>query len=88
MTLTELKVATVRSQTALYIFEDFQIPDPVTTGRFTPRQHQGDAHGRTLSEVIEWSTALQWLRNPKSSGVDTELGLTAVAELAGLHSGR
>lgn len=62
LTLAELKVATVRAQTALQIREDFDIPDPVTTGRFAPRAHQDEALRRTLTEVVQWSGALQPLR--------------------------
>lgn len=67
LVLSELKVATVRAQTTLYMFHDFEVTDPVQTGRFTPRAHQDDALEQTLTEVVEWSSALRQLREPTSA---------------------
>ena len=57
--LAELKVATVRSQVALTLGDDFR---DYTT--FTPRSHQAGALGDMLDELVAWGGALRQLRAP------------------------
>lgn len=63
--LGELKVAVVRSQVELGSFTDFTVDDPGNpedNGRLTPRDHQPEALGRMLDEVVAWADALSPLR--------------------------
>jgi NAD(P)H-dependent FMN reductase len=57
--LAELKVATVRSQVALPLSEDFR---DYTT--FTPRPDQEQALNTLLDELVAWGGALRRLRAP------------------------
>lgn len=52
----ELRLADVRSQVALSLFDDF------IDGRFSPRPHQADAVRALLDDVVAWSGALRPLR--------------------------
>jgi len=60
--LSELKVATVRSQVGLSLFGDFTITNPVETGEFTPGAHQVQSLTTMLGEVVDWAQALKPLR--------------------------
>lgn len=62
LTLSELKVAHVRSQVALSLFSDFEIEDPMLTGRFVPAKRHEATLAEMLSEIIAWSVALAPLR--------------------------
>ncbi|PWR11372.1 NADPH-dependent FMN reductase [Micromonospora acroterricola] len=53
----ELQMADVRSQVALSLFTDFE-----NFSVFKPNDHQRDALGVTLDQVVAWSTALAPLR--------------------------
>ncbi|MFJ3214751.1 NADPH-dependent FMN reductase [Kitasatospora sp. NPDC086801] len=60
--LAELRVATVRSQVALSLWQDFTIPDVTQPGEFTPAAHQEQSVTALLNEVVAWSQALAPLR--------------------------
>ncbi|MEU8953438.1 NAD(P)H-dependent oxidoreductase [Streptomyces sp. NPDC048518] len=60
--LSELKVATVRSQVSLSLFGDFTIEDPTRPGAFTPQPHHTRTLVTVLRETVEWAEALQELR--------------------------
>ncbi|MEU1329420.1 NAD(P)H-dependent oxidoreductase [Streptomyces sp. NPDC005865] len=60
--LSELKVATVRSQVSLSLFGDFTIEDPTLPGAFTPQAHHERTLVTVLRETVEWAEALQELR--------------------------
>ncbi len=62
LTLAEVKVACVRSQVALGLFTDFDIPDIQQPGRLTPAPHHDEILERMLDEVLDWSEALGPLR--------------------------
>ncbi|MEV2268889.1 NADPH-dependent FMN reductase [Nonomuraea africana] len=62
LSLTELKVASVRSQVALSVFTDFEITDPTQPGVFAPGPHQEPTLIELLDEVVAWSRALAPLR--------------------------
>lgn len=62
LVLAELKVACVRSQVALSIFDDFDIPDMAEPGTFTPADRHRPALDRMLDELTDWSQALVPLR--------------------------
>jgi len=62
--LAEMKVATVRSQVVLSLFNDFKFSDPTETGTFVPGPHQEPTLVTMLSEVVSWSQALKPLRDP------------------------
>lgn len=62
--LAELKTATVRSQVALSVFEDFALTGPLDTGTFTPRPAQEQALNQLLEELLAWASALRTLRVP------------------------
>ncbi|QKW49050.1 NADPH-dependent FMN reductase [Streptomyces buecherae] len=64
LTMTELQVATVRTQVALSAFTDFEITDPSEPGVITPGPHQETTLNELLDEVIAWSGALKPLRTP------------------------
>jgi NAD(P)H-dependent FMN reductase len=53
----ELRIAGVRTQVALSLFDDFE-----DMCRFTPQPHQNAMVVRMLDEVIQWGTAMQHLR--------------------------
>lgn len=61
-TLAEVKVACVRSQVALGLFTDFEIPDMAQPGTLSPARHHEQIVLRMLDEVIDWSRALRPLR--------------------------
>ena len=60
--LAEVKVATVRSQVALSLFDDFVIDDPLETGEIAIRPRHTHALETMLSELYQWGGALQKLR--------------------------
>lgn len=60
--LAEVKVATVRAQPALSLFEDFVIEDPLATGGFAPRDRQRAAVEQMLDELVAWAAALRTVR--------------------------
>ncbi|TDW24237.1 NADPH-dependent FMN reductase [Kribbella kalugense] len=66
LTLSEVKVASVRSQVALNLHNDFAIIDWVEPGAFTPADHHLSVLDRMLGELVEWSEALARLRHPES----------------------
>lgn len=57
--MSELQVATVRSQVALSLFTDFE-----NLSTFRPGGHQLPALQATLDQVISWSRALRSVREP------------------------
>lgn len=65
LVLAELKVAGVRSQVALNLFNDFEITDPTRPGTFTPADRHLAVLDRMLEELVDWSTALAGLRRPE-----------------------
>jgi NAD(P)H-dependent FMN reductase len=73
--LAELKVADVRTNVALSVRDDLQFGAPDQPNLLTPPQHQEQALGRLLEEVIEWSTALEHLRRtPETAAIGWSLG--------------
>jgi NAD(P)H-dependent FMN reductase len=58
LVMGELQVADVRAQVALSLHTDF-----TNFSQFTPGQHQTDAVGVMLDQVVSWSTALATVRN-------------------------
>lgn len=62
LTLAEVKVACVRSQVALGLFTDFDIPDMSEPGTLTPAPHHDSVLARMLDELADWATALRPLR--------------------------
>lgn len=67
LTLSEVKVACVRSQVALGLFTDFDIPDMTEPGTVTPADHHTDVMNRMFDEVVDWSAALRDLRERAGS---------------------
>ena len=65
--LAEVKVATVRTQPSLSVFEDFLIEDPTAPGEFTPRALQQAVVEEMLEELIAWARALRSLRMSAST---------------------
>ncbi|RVW10523.1 NADPH-dependent oxidoreductase [Prescottella agglutinans] len=63
LTLAEVKIACVRSQVALSLFTDFDLPDIQQPGRLTPAPHHDEILARMLDEVADWSEALGALRS-------------------------
>ncbi|KAA0023462.1 NADPH-dependent FMN reductase [Antrihabitans cavernicola] len=61
--LSEVEVATVRTQVALTMSTDFQLADPLESGTLTPGSHQVPTLHAMLDELIAWSTALAALRS-------------------------
>jgi NAD(P)H-dependent FMN reductase len=53
LVMGELQVADVRNQVALSLFTDFE-----NFSEFRPAQHQAEAVGPMLDQVVSWSTAL------------------------------
>ncbi|SDI72271.1 NAD(P)H-dependent FMN reductase [Actinokineospora alba] len=62
LTLAEVRVAGVRSQVSLSLFNDFVITDPTQPGIFSPAEHQEASLATMLDEVITWAGALKPLR--------------------------
>ncbi|MFF7945051.1 NADPH-dependent FMN reductase [Nocardia gamkensis] len=62
LTLAEVKVACVRSQVALSLFTDFDLPDIQQPGQLTPGSHHDAVLHRMLDEVVDWAGALRPLR--------------------------
>jgi len=62
--LAELKVATVRTQVVVSIFNDFTMTAPTETGTFTPGPHHEPTLITMLDEIVAWSEALKPLRDP------------------------
>lgn len=60
--LAELKVATVRTQVALSLHDDFTFSAPTEPGEFTPGPHQRTTLTTLLDDVLTWSRALQPVR--------------------------
>ena len=67
MALAEVKVACVRSQVALSLFADFDLPNMVQPGELTPGEHHDAVLARMLDEVLDWSVALHRLRASRVS---------------------
>ncbi len=65
--LAELKVATVRSQVALSLHHDFTFSAPAEPGRLTPGPHQQQGLSTLLGDVINWSRALEPVREGASA---------------------
>jgi NAD(P)H-dependent FMN reductase len=61
--LAEVKVAGVRSQVVLSMYEDFAITDPTEPGEFTPRAHQAAILAEMFDELVAWAVALKTLRH-------------------------
>lgn len=68
--LAEVKVAGVRSQVTLGLFEDFTISDMSEPGIFTPADRHLGTFERMLGELVEWSRALSTLRSTRGSFED------------------
>lgn len=66
LVFAEVKAACVRSQVALGLFTDFDLPDISEPGELTPADHHGPTLYRLLDEVVEWSGALRRLRDERS----------------------
>ena len=65
----EFKLADVRDQVTLSIYEDFDfegvdMADPTTTGRLAPRDFHRDDLSATLHGVVAWAEAMSPLRVP------------------------
>lgn len=60
--LAGVKVATVHTQPALSVFDDFVIEDPLATGEFAPRDMQRQVVEEMIEELISWSAALRSVR--------------------------
>lgn len=67
LTLAEVKVACVRSQVALGLFTDFDIPDMSEPGELKPAEHHERILARMLDELVDWSSALRPLRERTAS---------------------
>nr|AAP69587.1 putative reductase [Streptomyces griseoflavus] len=75
LALAEVKVAGVRSQVVLSVFNDFDytgcdMTDPTAMGRFTPGPQQEQTVNTMLDEVVAWSTALKPLRTAATAEAD------------------
>ena len=70
--VAEVKVAGVRSQVALGLFDDFTIDDIAEPGTFTPAEHHVDIATRMVDELLDWATALRGVRERSAS--EPELG--------------
>ncbi|MFT4128045.1 MAG: NAD(P)H-dependent oxidoreductase [Gordonia sp. (in: high G+C Gram-positive bacteria)] len=57
--LAEVNVATVRSQVALNLVDDFALPDMTAPGTLTPSEQQHRLLNRMLDELVDWSAALR-----------------------------
>lgn len=68
--LAEVKVATVRNQPGLSLFEDFVIEDPLTRGEFSPRDLHRAAVDQMFDELVAWATALRTLRDAAANAAD------------------
>ncbi len=66
LSLAEVKVATVRSQVALSLFSDFELPDMLEVGELAPGGHHGAVLERMLDEIVDWANALRGLRSRAS----------------------
>jgi len=62
LTLAEVKVACVRSQVALSLFDDFAIEDMAEPGTFAPARGHRPSLERLLGELTAWAGALRSLR--------------------------
>lgn len=62
LSLAEVKVACVRSQVALNLFSDFDLPDMLEVGALAPGAHHDAVMVRMLDEVVDWANALRPLR--------------------------
>ncbi|MFJ9846933.1 NADPH-dependent FMN reductase [Kitasatospora sp. NPDC101155] len=75
LTLAEVKVAGVRSQVVLSVFDDFDytgcdMTDPTSAGVFRPGERQEAAMNTMLDEVVAWSVALEPLRAKAAANSD------------------
>ncbi|MBC7762804.1 MAG: NAD(P)H-dependent oxidoreductase [Candidatus Saccharibacteria bacterium] len=84
-TLAEVKVAGVRSQVALGLFNDFKINDIAEPGTFTPGEHHVDVATRMMDELLDWATALRGLR--ERAGAEPGQGQTESEEVKNRHGG-
>ena len=62
LVMAELKIADVRSQVALSLFNDFAITDLTQPGELAPGPHQKETLNKLVDEVITWAGALKPLR--------------------------
>lgn len=67
--LAEVKVAGVRSQVALSVFDDFAITDPADPGQLTPRAHHAKILAEMVDELVVWAEALQTVRHRAAAPV-------------------
>ncbi|HEY1179692.1 MAG TPA: NAD(P)H-dependent oxidoreductase [Phytomonospora sp.] len=70
LTLAELKVATVRTQVALSVYQDFEFTDPTDPadpGVVAPGPHHTETLHEMLGELVSWSGALKSLRTPAAA---------------------
>ena len=67
--LAEVKVATVRAQPSLSIFDDFVIEDPLAVGEFAPGERRRAEIVEMLDEVIDWGAALRSMRQSATEPV-------------------
>lgn len=67
LTLAEVKVACVRSQVALSLFSDFDLPEMTEPGELRPGAHHDAVLRRMLDEVVDWAGALRVLRSRRES---------------------
>ncbi|GIG71232.1 NADPH-dependent FMN reductase [Phytomonospora endophytica] len=66
LTLAELKVATVRTQVALSVYQDFEFTDPANPtdpGVVTPGEHHTETLHEMLGELAAWAGVLKGLRD-------------------------
>jgi NAD(P)H-dependent FMN reductase len=62
LVLAELRVATVRTQVVLSLFDDFTLPSPTEPGTFAPGIHQQKTLLELVDDVVAWSQALRHIR--------------------------
>lgn len=65
--MTEVKVANIREQVALSLYDDFVIEDPIQTGMFAPRPHHRETLEAMAEELFQWAKALKTLRAPTAA---------------------
>lgn len=68
--LAEVKVATVRAQPSLSVFEDFVIEDPLAAGEFAPRELQRAVVDQMLDELVTWAQALRTVRQNAAASAE------------------
>ena len=67
LALAEVKVACVRTQVVLSLFDDFTIDHMTEPGTFTPAERHQHTLERMLGEIAAWAGALQPLRADATS---------------------